>query len=160
MATSWFGVKFFFKRKKICFSQVEMLKIKNNLSRREVLSLAVVDPTDPTAKWEPEKIGFWCQIPFLLPEKGFLHRTDCKLKIRSTVTYIARFLLLNLDHIDRELLCDNRYVGTGICFTMSFLWMLTSSSHGSKLNKRMCQVIRLVQEMRRTLCPQNGHKVQ
>lgn len=46
------------------FNQVEMLKIKNNLSKREVLSLADVDPTDPTAKWEPEKIGFWCQILF------------------------------------------------------------------------------------------------
>lgn len=45
------------------FSQVEMLKIKNNLSRREVLSLAVVNPTDPTAKWVLEKIGFLCQIP-------------------------------------------------------------------------------------------------
>lgn len=66
MATS-IRIKLFFKRKKNmlkCFSQVEMLKIKNNLSRREVLSLAVVDPTDPTAKWELEKIGFWCQILF------------------------------------------------------------------------------------------------
>lgn len=46
------------------FSRDEMMKIKNNLSWKEVLSLAVVDPTDPMAKWELEKIGFWCQIPF------------------------------------------------------------------------------------------------
>lgn len=37
----------------------------------------------------------------LLPEKGFLNRTDCELKIRSTVTYIASFLRLNLDYTDK-----------------------------------------------------------
>jgi len=115
-------MEFFFKRKKNmlkCFSQVEMLKIKNNLSRREVLSLAVVEPTDPTAKWEPEKIGFRCQIQFASWKRiSRQNRLQAQNKKHSDLHSLLSSVLII--YVDRELLWDNRRIGTGVCFGMSF----------------------------------------
>lgn len=72
----------------------------------EVLSLAVADLR--RSRGQMRALKDWLLVPnpvcFLTKKKkktGLLDRTDCELKIRSTVTYIASFLWLNLDYTDK-----------------------------------------------------------
>lgn len=121
MATSWFGLSYFFKRKKkICSSVL----VKSKCSKSKITCQGgkcchwqSSIPQIPRPNESLKRLAFGAKS-CLLPEKGFLNRTDCKLKIRSTVTYIPSFLLLNLDRTDRKLLWDNRRV----CSVMSFPW--------------------------------------
>lgn len=131
-----------------------MLKIKNNLSRREVLSLAVVDPTDPTAKWELEKIGFWCQILFASWKRiSQQNRLQAQNKEHSDL----HSLLSSVEFRSYrwELLWDNRQELVLPCPSLED----PPSIHmASKFDRKMCWVLRRVQEMWRTVCPRHGHK--
>lgn len=161
MATSWFGLSSFFKRKKkkkkirlSVLVKSKCWKSKITCQGGKCCHWQSSIPQIPRPNESLKRLAFGAKS-CLLPEKGFLNRTDCKLKIRSTVTYIPSFLLLNLDHIDGS--CCEITDRTWFCPSPS-LEDPPSIHMASKFDRKMCLVLRRVQEMWRTACPHHGHK--
>lgn len=86
-------MKFFFKRKKICSSvlvELKCWKSKITCQGEKCCHWQSSIPQIPRPNESLKRLASDAKSR-LLPEKGFLNRTDCELKIRSTVTYIASF---------------------------------------------------------------------